>query len=34
MARVLDRILALAAATWHNGRTGQTTLRSLAASGH
>jgi hypothetical protein len=31
--RVLQRILALTAAIWHNHKTGQPTLRSLVASG-
>src|SRR6266508_1782623 len=30
--RVLQRILALTAAIWHNDKTGQPTLRSLVAS--
>jgi hypothetical protein len=33
-ARVLQRILALTAAIWHNDRTGQPTLRSLTAYDH
>jgi hypothetical protein len=33
-ARVLQRILALAAAIWHNHKTGQPTLRSLVAYDH
>jgi hypothetical protein len=32
--RVLQRILALAAAIWHNHKTGQPTLRSLVAYDH
>jgi Transposase DDE domain len=32
--RVLQRVLALAAAIWHNHKTGQTTLRSLVAYDH
>jgi hypothetical protein len=32
--RVLQRILALTAATWHNDKTGQPTLRSLVAYDH
>jgi Transposase DDE domain len=34
IARVLQRILALTAAIWHNDTTGQPTLRSLAAYDH
>jgi hypothetical protein len=34
IARVLQRILALTAAIWHNDTTGQQTLRSLAAYDH
>jgi hypothetical protein len=33
-ARVLQRILALAAAIWHNHKSGQPTLRSLVAYDH
>jgi DDE family transposase len=33
-ARVLQRILALAAAVWHNHKSGQPTLRSLVAYDH
>ena len=32
--RVLQRILALTAAIWHNDKTGQATLRSLVAYDH
>ncbi len=32
--RVLQRILALTAAVWHNHKTGQPTLRSLVAYDH
>jgi hypothetical protein len=32
--RVLQPILALAAAIWHNHKTGQPTLRSLVAYDH
>jgi len=32
--RVLQRILALTAAIWHNDKTGQATLRSLIAYDH
>jgi hypothetical protein len=32
--RVLQRILALTAAIWHNYTTGQPTLRSLVAYDH
>jgi hypothetical protein len=32
--RVLQRILALAAAIWHNHKTGRTSLRSLVAYDH
>ena len=32
--RVLQRILALTAAIWHNDKTGQPTLRSLVAYDH
>ncbi|MFD4605180.1 hypothetical protein ACFWPQ_45075 [Streptomyces sp. NPDC058464] len=31
MARVMQRILALAAAIWHDAAAGQTALRSLIA---
>jgi hypothetical protein len=34
MARVLQRILALTAATWHNDHTGQPIMRSLTAYDH
>lgn len=34
IARVLQRILALTAAVWHNDRTGQPVLRSLTAYDH
>ncbi|MCX9191013.1 IS982 family transposase, partial [Carbonactinospora thermoautotrophica] len=34
IVRVLQRILALAAAIWHNHQTGQPTLRSLIAYDH
>ena len=34
IARVLQRILALTAAIWHNDRTGQPVLRSLTAYDH
>jgi Transposase DDE domain len=34
VTRVLQRLLALTAAIWHNGRTGQPTLRSLVAYDH
>jgi DDE family transposase len=34
MARVLQRILALTAAIWHNDRTGQPVMRSLLAYDH
>ena len=33
-ARVLQRLLALTAAVWHNFHTGQATLRSLTAFDH
>jgi hypothetical protein len=33
-ARVLQRILALTAAIWHNDNTGQPVLRSLVAYDH
>jgi hypothetical protein len=33
-SRVLQRILALTAAIWHNDRTGQPVLRSLTAYDH
>ncbi|HWT49357.1 MAG TPA: IS982 family transposase, partial [Mycobacterium sp.] len=33
-ARVLQRILALTAAIWHNDQQGQPTLRSLTAYDH
>ena len=32
MTRVLQRLLALSAAIWHNHKTGQPSLRSLAAT--
>ena len=32
--RVLQRLLALTAAIWHNDRTGQPVLRSLTAYDH
>jgi hypothetical protein len=32
--RILQRILALTAAIWHNHHTGQPTLRSLIAYDH
>ena len=32
--RVLQRILALTVAIWHNDKTGQPTLRSLVAYDH
>jgi hypothetical protein len=32
--RVLQRILALTAAIWHNDKTGQATMRSLVAFDH
>ncbi|MFB9838591.1 IS982 family transposase, partial [Actinoallomurus acaciae] len=32
--RVLQRILALTAAIWHNGHTGQPTIRTLTAYDH
>jgi hypothetical protein len=34
MVRVLQRILALTAAIWHNGHTGAPVHRSLSACGH
>jgi hypothetical protein len=34
MVRVLQRILALTAAIWHNGHTGQPIMRSLTAYDH
>jgi hypothetical protein len=34
VARVLRRILAMTAATWHNSQTGQAVLRSLTAYDH
>jgi hypothetical protein len=34
MARILQRILALTAAIWHNDRTGQPVKRSLLAYDH
>ncbi|GHD07661.1 hypothetical protein GCM10010313_27090 [Streptomyces violarus] len=34
IARVMQRILALTAAIWHNDHTGQSTLRSLTAYDH
>ncbi len=34
IVRVLQRILALTAAIWHNGRTGQPVKRSLLAYDH
>jgi len=34
IARVLQRVLALTAAIWHNDRTGQPVLRSLTAYDH
>jgi hypothetical protein len=34
ITRVLQRILALTAAMWHNDRTGQPVMRSLTAYGH
>ena len=34
IARVMQRILALTAAVWHNDATGQTVLRSLIAYDH
>jgi hypothetical protein len=34
IARVMQRFLALTAATWHNDATGQTVLRSLTAYDH
>jgi hypothetical protein len=34
IARVLQRILALTAAIWHNDYTGQPVMRSLVAYGH
>jgi hypothetical protein len=34
MVRVLQRILALSAAIWHNGHTGAPVHRSLTAYGH
>lgn len=34
IARVMQRILALTAAIWHNDRTGQPVLRSLTAYDH
>ena len=34
MVRVLQRILALTAAIWHNDRTGQPVKRSLVATDH
>jgi len=34
IARVMQRILALTAAIWHNDATGQTVLRSLVAYDH
>ena len=34
MTRVLQRILALTAAIWHNDRTGQPVKRSLVAYDH
>ncbi|MGO9508824.1 MAG: IS982 family transposase, partial [Mycobacterium sp.] len=33
-ARVLQRVLALTTAIWHNDHTGQPTLRSLTAYDH
>ena len=34
MTRVLQRLLALTAAIWHNHKTGQRSLRSLVAYDH
>jgi hypothetical protein len=34
IVRILQRILALTAAIWHNDTTGQATLRSLIAYDH
>jgi hypothetical protein len=34
LARILQRILALTAAIWHNDRTGQAVMRSLVAYDH
>jgi len=34
MARVLQRILALTSAIWHNDHTGQPVMRSLTAYHH
>jgi hypothetical protein len=34
LVRVLQRILALTTATWHNDRTGQPIMRSLGAYDH
>lgn len=34
MARVLQRILALTAAIWHNDQTGRPVMRSLTAYDH
>jgi hypothetical protein len=34
MVRVLQRILALTAAIWHNDKTGQPVMRSLTAYDH
>ena len=34
VARVMQRILALTAAIWHNDATGRTALRSLIAYDH
>jgi hypothetical protein len=34
MVRVLQRVLALIAATWHNDKTGQPVKRSLVAYDH
>jgi hypothetical protein len=34
IVRVLQRLLAMTAAIWHNDHTGQTVLRSLTAYDH
>ncbi|GAA3372527.1 hypothetical protein GCM10020367_27790 [Streptomyces sannanensis] len=33
-ARIMQRVLALTAAIWHNDHTGETTLRSLTSYDH
>jgi hypothetical protein len=34
MVRILQRVLALTAAIWHNDHTGQPVMRSLTADDH